>query len=178
MQSGLRIGRHLLASLLAAIAASFLIGLLGMLVKVAATGNGVAYFASVAGAILAIGVSGPGMWLTLALVFAWIDRRNAAAARPISRRTAGALWGVAHSVLAVILTALQAASGIGAAAYLLALVTGTAVTSAMVYLPPAPDHVLILLAPVLVGWLAGGLYGLVYGRGEARIQGAAPATVH
>jgi YVTN family beta-propeller protein len=74
-----------------------------------------------------------------------------------------------HSVLALILTAFQMIPSLTTTSYVISLVTGTAVTSAMIYLPPAPDHVFILLGPVLGGWIAGLIFGSV-NRGGRRAQ--------
>ena len=77
------------------------------------------------------------------------------------------------------MTALQGVAAISGPAYVLALISGTAITSGMIYLPLAADHLLILIGVVVIGWLVGGLYGLVYGRRYWQgVQGAAPATVH
>jgi hypothetical protein len=153
--------RWLLGSALAAVAAAFLIGLLGMLTKVLLTGNGVAYFASVAGAILAVIVAGPGCWLTLAILFRVVAKHNATSQQWLAYSRAGLLWGIAHSLLAILLCGAQMLAPLTAGAYAIALLTGTAVTSAMIYLPPAPDHVFILLAPVFAGWVAGLIFGRV-----------------
>jgi hypothetical protein len=152
--------RWLATSALGAIVASFLIGLLGMFTKVLLTGNGVAYFASVAAAILAIGVAGPGCWLTLAIVFRAVAKRTTSTRRP-SYATAGLLWGVAQALLAIVLTALQMVPVLASAAYVVSIVTGTVLTAAMIYLPPAPDHFFILLSPVVGGWLAGVIFGRI-----------------
>jgi hypothetical protein len=165
--------RWLLGSALGAIIAAFLIGLLGMLTKVLLTGNGVAYFASVAGAILAILVAGPGCWLTLAIVFRVVAQRNAISRRPLPYARAGGLWGIAHSLLAVLLCGLQMISPLTSGAYLISLLTGTAVTSAMIYLPPALDGIVILLVPVFAGWLAGLIFGRINRR---RPENISPTT--
>jgi hypothetical protein len=159
MAGRLRAGGWLVGSFLGAVQAAFLIGLLGMLTKVLLTGNGVAYFASVAAAILAIPLAGPGIWLTLAAVFRLADRRDSQAGRVTSFRKVGLLWGLGHSVVAVVLCGIQMVPVLATAGYWVSIVTGTVATAAMIYLPPAPDHIFILLSPVVAGWLAGALFG-------------------
>jgi hypothetical protein len=153
--------RWLIGSAVGAIVAAFLIGLFGMLTKVLFTGNGVAYFASVAGAFLAILVAGPGCWLTLAIIFRITAKRNVASAQPVTYKRVGVLWGIAHSAVAICLCGLQMIAPLASAAYGLSLLTGTAVTSAMIYLPPAWDHLIILLVPAFAGWLAGALFSRI-----------------
>jgi hypothetical protein len=164
--------RWLIGSALGAIVASFLIGLLGMLTKVLLTGNGVAYFASVAGAILAIAVAGPGCWWTLAIVFRAVAKRNAASQRRLSYAQAGLIWGLAHSLLAILLCGLEVIGSLTRSAYVISLLTGTAVTSAMIYLPPAPDHAFILLAPAVAGWVAGLIFGRINRNRPVKIPAA------
>jgi hypothetical protein len=174
--------RRLIGSALGAIVAAFLIGLLGMLTKVLFTGNGVAYFASVAAAVLAILVAGPGCWVTLALAFWIVAKRNAGSQRQLAYSRAGLLWGIAHSLLAILLCGLQMIGSLAGGAYLVSLLTGTAVTAAMIYLPPAPDHLFILLAPVFAGWLAGLIFGRINrerraGASRSHLPGGGAVTV-
>jgi hypothetical protein len=178
MANHLSIPRWLIGSALGAIVAAFLIGLLGMLTKVILTGNAVAYFASIAGAILSIAVAGPGCWLTLAIVFRLVAKRNLTAERPITYARAGILWGLAHSIFAILLCALMMAGSLTSLAYAASLLTGTAVTAAMIYLPPAPDHVFILAVPVGAGWIAGLIFGSMNrnrGRSVKRTGGSGDA---
>ena len=173
MAQGLRTGRWLLGSGLGAIVAAFLMGLAGMLAKVLLTGNGVAYFASVAAAILNIPLSGPGIWLTLAVVFRWAARRDSSLGRPTAFRRAGLLWGVGHGVVALILCAVQMVPALTTVGYGVSIVTGTVATAAMIYLPPAPDHLFVLLGPIVSGWLAGAIFGAI---NKGRGRPASPAA--
>jgi hypothetical protein len=177
MASRLHVGRWIIGSAFGAVVDAFVIGLLGMLVKVFMTGNPVAYIYSVVGGLLSVPVAVLGVWWTLALAFWLAARRNETAARRLSYGRAGLLWGVAHSLVAVALCAMQTQPALIPFGFDLSLVTGTAVTASMIYMPLAPDHLLILLGPLVAGWLAGGLFGLLNGSQRGGdVSGAAAAA--